>query len=195
MLQFIAAENDRYSIPEQVQMAIEGGCQWVQLHLPGMDDAQVREVAQEIIPLCRENGTILTVENRPEAAKELGIHGVHLTDKSLNARQVREQLGPEAIVGVQVTTPQAVLMLKGADIDYATVDPSLTLTQAADLIATAAQGGNAMPVVIEGDFTAGNVADALKAGASGVAVGAAIGSADDPVAATAALINALNSLQ
>lgn len=45
MLQFIAESNERYSIAETVQMAIEGGCRWIELHMPDSDDSEIREVA------------------------------------------------------------------------------------------------------------------------------------------------------
>ena len=33
MLQFITNASDKYSIAEEVQMAIEGGCKWIQLRM------------------------------------------------------------------------------------------------------------------------------------------------------------------
>ena len=52
MLQFIAQESDKYSIAEEVQMALEGGCRWIQLRMPDAPDELVRETALEIIPMC-----------------------------------------------------------------------------------------------------------------------------------------------
>lgn len=191
MLQFIAGTGSRYTLAEEMQMAIEGGCAWVQLHPGDLTDAELREASADFIPLCRENATILTIEDRPELAKELGIHGVHLTDNGCDAGAVREQLGPEAIIGVQVHSPQAVLTLRAKDIDYVTVDPGLTHDETASLIRTVRDAGCDMPIVVTGDITPGDIPAVRETGASGIAVGAPISDAADPVAETQKYLAAL----
>ena len=57
MLQFITHHSNRFSIAEEVQMAIEGGCRWIQLRMKDASDEEIREVANEIIPLSKENYT------------------------------------------------------------------------------------------------------------------------------------------
>lgn len=188
MLQFIAQESEKYSLAEQMQMAIEGGCAWVQLHAPGLKDEEIRELANDMVALCKETSTILMLENRIELAKELGLHGVHLTDPDVNARKVREDYGPEAIIGVEVRSPQGVLALKGMDIDYVTVTPEISLEEAAGLIRTVREAGNDMPIVVTGDYDADNVEAAMATGASGVATGRLLTEAKDPVASTEAII-------
>ena len=64
MLQFITHQSDRFSIPEEAQMAIEGGCRWIQLRMKDASDDEVRAVANEIIPLCKENDTFLIIDDR-----------------------------------------------------------------------------------------------------------------------------------
>lgn len=184
MLQFIAQQSDKYSLAEQMQMAIEGGCAWIQLHAPELSDEEIRELAKEFIPLCKETSTILMLEDRTELAKELGLHGVHLTDPDVNARKIREDYGPEAIIGVEVRSPQGVFALKGMDIDYVTVTPKMSLDEAAELIRTARDAGSTMPIVVSGDFDASNVESAIATGASGVATGRRLTEAADPVTAT-----------
>ena len=121
MLQFIAQTNDHYSVAETVQMAIEGGCRWIQLHLPELSDEDIKAMSGDIIDLCRESAAFLTIEDRPELAKELGLHGVHLTSASnRSATKLREELGPEAVIGVEVASAAAIMALRNADIDYVT---------------------------------------------------------------------------
>lgn len=194
MLQFIAGINTQYSIPELVQMAIEGGCKWIQLNVSGLDDTAIRDTATEVTALCRENGTILTIENRADLAREYGMHGVHITDLSISAISMRQELGPEAIVGIEVTTPQAVVTLKGADIDYATVAQSLSPEQAKELIDTANMGGNEMPIVLHTDLAGAEAAKAMRAaGASGVAIGKGIAESPDPEKAITETLTAINA--
>ena len=42
MLQFITHPSEKYSIAEEVQMAIEGGCRWIQLRMKDASDEEVR---------------------------------------------------------------------------------------------------------------------------------------------------------
>ena len=126
MLQFIARINDRYSVAELAQMAIEGGCHWVELDLPDASDDFVRETALELKNLCMETGTFLTIVDRPEVAKEAGLHGVQL--RGANARraaEVREELGAEAIIGIEAAGADAILRTQNLDIDYATLPAGL----------------------------------------------------------------------
>ena len=53
MLMFITHPSDRYSIAEEVQMVLEGGCRWIQLRLKNASDEEFRQTAMELIPLCK----------------------------------------------------------------------------------------------------------------------------------------------
>ena len=63
MLQFIAQESDKYSIAEEVQMALEGGCRWIQLRMNDASPEIVRETALELIPMCKETEAFLIIES------------------------------------------------------------------------------------------------------------------------------------
>lgn len=192
MLQYKTQHPTRYSIAEQAQMAIEGGCTWIQLSSGCDDDIAIRDICSILIPLCRETSTILTIENRPELAKELGVHGILIkADSGLNARSVREEFGPEAIIGVQVADPSAILSLKGADIDYVVL--SMPLDRASVIIEQAKEANNTIPIVIAGDFSLQDVQKILNIGASGILTGKDIANADDPVLRTEQFLEALTS--
>lgn len=184
MLQFIATENDNYSLAEQMQMAIEGGCTWVEISLPEADDAYIREIATDIITLCKETSTILTIEDRPELAKELGVHGVYLTHGRHSAVQVRELLGPEAIIGVEVISAEPIAALAAADIDYVVVKIGKDRGKATKLIADIRATGTELAIVARGDFSLDDLKDGIPCGADGISTGKYIARADDPVSYT-----------
>ena len=109
MLQFITNNSDRYSIAEEVQMAIEGGCRWVQLRMKDATDEEVRQVALELIPMCQENDTFLIIDDRVELVNELRVSGVHLGKEDMDPLQAREILGPHAIIGITANTAEDIL--------------------------------------------------------------------------------------
>lgn len=192
MLQFIAQSNDRYSVEETIQMAIEGGCRWIQLHLPELSDEDIKTMSADIIEMCRESAVFLTIENRPELAKELGLHGVHL--KSLadrSAAAIREELGPEAVIGVELDNAAAILALRNADIDYVTIPAGTAIETIAEIIANVRQADFKIPIVATGDITLEYIPVYLAAEVSGISTGMPIINAKDPVAETEAYINAL----
>ena len=192
MLQFIAEYNERYSIAETVQMAIEGGCRWIELHMPQSDDSEIREVAAELIPLCRESGVFLTIEVRPELARELGLHGVVMTSLKTTAHKFREDLGPEAIIGLRVATTPAVVAIQNADIDYVTLPPDMPVSAIAQFMEELKPTDITTPVVATGDINLENAVTYMATGISGVAT-AAPAYAKDPVEYTTRLIEALEN--
>lgn len=194
MLQYITREDSKYSIAEQCQMFIEGGGAWIQLHVPDADDSMIRELASELIPLCRETSTILMLENRPELAKELGLHGLHITlDSGLDASFIRESFGPEAIIGVEVTEASSIVALDKADIDYVTLPAFLSEEKKAGIVRLTREADCNMPIVFEGDFSLENVEKPLILGASGICTGKHIIEAHDPVEYTEKLIGLLRN--
>lgn len=196
MLQFITNKSDRFSIEEEVQMVLEGGCKWIQLNLNDVDDTEARDIALEIIPLCKENEAFLIIEDRVELARELGVYGVHLNKSIIKPAEAREQLGPEAIIGVSVTTADDITALRGIDVDYVSLGPfanrkvdnlypgSMDCDYYRSIIKDVRSLGIELPVVATGEITAEDISNLLAAGVSGIALSEAITDAEDPVAYT-----------
>lgn len=194
MLQFIARINDKYSVAELAQMAIEGGCKWVELDLPGCSDDFVRATALELKNLCAETATFLTVADRPELAREIGLHGVQLRGAmAAEAAAWRETLGAEAIIGIEVGKAADVLRVQNLDIDYATLTPSLPVAEVGRIVAEVRRGESRLPIVAAGEFTPDEAIEVIVAGASGIAVSSAISDAADPIEATRLLLEALQA--
>lgn len=181
MLQIILETNDTYSLSEMAQMAIEGGCAWLQLNVAGLSDDELRLSVPEIVELCRENGTMLTVADHPELAKEFGLHGVLLHLGAVSPLQVREELGAEAVIGAEIGAAESAVSLAKADIDYVILsedidDASKTIAQ------TRAAGCNIPFVAVTDDFTIDNFRKLFAQGFDGICAAASIFSTHDPVA-------------
>lgn len=185
MLQFIAKENDRYSVPELAQMAIEGGCRWIVWQPGSLDEPQIRELASELVPLCRESEVILTMVDHLELAKDLQIHGVLLTDGRYTLAQAREICGPEAVIGIMVDDADQALPMRGMrlDLDYLAMTDDMPIPDIAANVARLREGGFDLPVVAQGDYPAELAPALMLTGINGLALGAAIADADDPVVA------------
>lgn len=206
MLQFITHPNDRYSIAEEVQMAIEGGCRWIQLRLKDASDEEFTAVAQDIIPLCQESGSFLVFDDRVELAIRLGVHGVHLGKNDMPPAQAREMMGAEAIIGCTANTANDILALKGLDVDYVGLGPYRTTTTKSNLspvigldgyrriVNEVSAAGNKLPIVAIGGITIDDIEPLVNSGVNGLAVSGAIINAPDPVQYTSRIMKLLMKL-
>ena len=200
MLQYILSESERFSVGELTQMAIEGGCLWINLSLPNVDSAQIRTMlVPDVIAMCRESGTILTIDDRPELARDLGLHGVRFTAKYFVANpttspvQLRELLGPEAIIGVETADVSSLNAIVNADADFICLPANLTLIECRQFIDNAHAQNVAIPIVAQGNINADNVAQYLSEGFSGIAIERQITDAEDPTQELAKILNAISA--
>lgn len=203
MLQFITDACDKYSIAEEVQMAIEGGCRWVQLRMKDATDDEVRQVAMELIPMCRETDTFLIIDDRVELVAELKVSGVHLGKEDMDPLQAREVLGPHAIIGVTANTAEDIIKYKGKDLDYFGVGPYkftstkknlapvLGLEGYRTLVKEVRDAGVQFPIVAIGGITKEDVKPLMETGVNGIAISRAIIDADDPVLYTSDVMELL----
>lgn len=202
MLQYILAENGHYPVAELAQMAIEGGCMWISLHLPDMSDHDIKDMlVPDVISMCREAGVFLTIDDRPDLARELGLHGVRLSREWFAANHdatpasVREDMGPEAVIGIETVDASAVLPMVPADIDFVTVPASAGGGRMETFVKAVRESGVTIPLVAEGDFAEEDIPSLFAMGFNGIAVGRQITDAADPVTETGSILDIISSAQ
>lgn len=203
MLQFITNESDKYSIAEEVQMAIEGGCRWIQLRMKEATDLEVRNVALELIPMCQETDTFLIIDDRVEVVNDLKVSGVHLGKDDMDPKEARELLGPHAIIGVTANTAADILKFKGTDVDYVglgpcrftttkkKLSPEIGIEGYRQIVDEVRRNGMEIPIVAIGGLTIDDVEPLMKAGINGIAMSGAIINAPDPMLYTSAVMEKL----
>ena len=203
MLQFITHPSEKYSIAEEVQMAIEGGCRWIQLRMKDASDEEVKAVASEIIPMCKENDVILVIDDRVELTKELQVHGVHLGKEDMHPALAREHLGAEAIIGATANTAADIIALRKVDIDYiglgpfrytttkSKLSPVLGLDGYRAIIKEVRDAGIGIPIVAIGGITIDDIDAVMSTGVNGIALSGEIINAENPVAHTTNILKKL----
>lgn len=207
MLQFITHPSDKYSIAEEVQMVLEGGCKWIQLRMKDASDEEFRETALEVIPMCKENEAFLVFDDRVELAMELSVHGVHLGKNDMNPLVARETMGAEAIIGCTANTAADIIALRGWDVDYVGLGPFRHTTTKANLspviglegyrsiVSEVRKADILLPIVAIGGITLDDIPSLMETGVNGVAMSGAIINAPDPVEYTRQVIAALHESQ
>lgn len=192
MLQFITKHSEKYTYAQQAQMVIEGGCRWIQLHIDGASDVEIHNVANELIPICRDTDTFLVIEDHIDVVNELKVSGILIGKNGVSPAEAREKLGPHAIVGVAVDSAAEIISLKGKDIDYALLPP-LSPDAIKPIVDEVRNAGVQIHIVASGDINLTNVAEVMATGVSGVAVSAPILKAELPADYTAQLVEKLGT--
>ena len=200
-IQFITHQNDCIGYAEGAKMALEGGCKWIQLRMKDATDDEVRSVAAEIQPLCKQNEAIFLLDDRVELARELHADGVHLGKNDMPVDEARRVLGEEFIIGGTANTFEDIERLASQGADYIgcgpfrftttkkNLAPVLGIEGYRDIIEKMRRAGIDIPVVAIGGITASDIDDILATGVKGIAVSGSVLTAENPVAMMRTLIN------
>ncbi len=192
--------QSRYSHLELAQLALAGGADCIQYRRKTGATREMIEEARALVGICRRANVPLVVNDRIDVAIAADAMGVHLGQNDFPLTLAREWMGPDRIIGGSASTLEMALEVQKAGADYVGFGALYTTGSKPD--ASAAQGPATLgevaraleiPVIGIGGITGGYIKDVMAAGAHGVAVIAAVVSAEDPEAAAAALRASINA--
>lgn len=180
---------DNFAPLDQVRAALEAGATIVQYRHKFFSLDVYGEVAA-ICRLCREYRVPFVVNDNVLLARAVGADGVHVGQEDALPWQARQVMGPQAIVGVSVSSMAELERTDLAACDYIGAGPVFATDTKTD--AKAVQGLSGLgdivnrapvPVVAIGGIDPTNAQDCFAHGAAGVAVISCITRANDPASA------------
>ena len=181
----------RPDLAEFLEAAVRGGVDFVQIRDKALPDPELVPVLHEARQVTRRLGVPLVVNDRPDLAALVGADYVHVGQDDLPVEVARRF---DVAVGLSAHAPEEI---DRAEADYIGVGPVYaTPTKEGrppvglELVRYAAAQAR-QPWFAIGGIDESNVAEVVAAGASRIAVVRAIGDAEDPEAAAAALKAAL----
>lgn len=204
MIQFISHYSERYSYLDSIQLALEGGCRWIQLRMKDALDEEVRPIAIEAQKLCRHYNATFIIDDRVALVRELGADGVHLGKNDMPIREARQILGPDYIIGGTANTFEEAKAHYEASADYIgcgpfrftttkqKLAPVLGLDGYRQIIRKLRAANITIPVVAIGGITKDDIPAILKTGITGIALSGTILRADDPITEMKHIINIIN---
>ena len=204
MIQFISHYSERYSYLDSIQLALEGGCRWIQLRMKDALDEEVRPIAIEAQKLCRAYGAKFIIDDRVALVRELGADGVHLGKNDMPIREARQILGPDFIIGGTANTFEDAKAHYEASADYIgcgpfrftttkqKLAPVLGLDGYRQIIQQMRAANITIPVVAIGGITKDDIPAILQTGITGIALSGTVLRADDPIAEMKHIINIIN---
>ena len=204
MIQFISHYSERYSYLDSIQLALEGGCRWIQLRMKDATDDEVRPIAVEAQKLCPAYGAKFIIDDRVALVRELGADGVHLGKNDMPIREARQILGPDYIIGGTANTFEDAKAHYEASADYIgcgpfrftttkqKLAPVLGLDGYRHIIQQMRAANITIPVVAIGGITKDDIPAILQTGITGIALSGTVLRADDPIAEMKHIINIIN---
>ena len=193
------APHRRHDPVTQSQAACAGGAAVVQLRTKHATDGETLAWATEIRRLTRARGVLFFVNDRFDLALAAAADGVHLGQHDLPPTRVPPEARRRLLLGRSTHTAEEVEAARSEPLDYVAFGP-IFATSSKDAehaplglarLAAAVAASGERPVVAIGGIDATHVAEVRAAGALAVAVISAVADADDPVAATRTLVDAL----
>jgi thiamine-phosphate pyrophosphorylase len=204
MIQFISHYSERYSYLDSIQLALEGGCRWIQLRMKDSTDDEVRPIAIKAQQLCRQYHATFIIDDRVALVRELGADGVHLGKNDMPIREARQLLGPDFIIGGTTNTFEDAKAHFEASADYIgcgpfrftttkkKLAPVLGLEGYRSIIHQIREARIDIPVVAIGGITKADIPAILQTGITGIALSGTVLRADDPIVEMNHIINIIN---
>ncbi|WP_068085059.1 thiamine phosphate synthase [Polycladidibacter stylochi] len=190
------------NICEIVRHAVVGGVSVVQLRdKTGNSLAQV-ELARALKEITAPAGVPLIINDRVDVALAVDADGVHVGQSDMLAADARRLIGPDKLLGLSVSSEEHLVTDAIAQVDYLGIGACYPTMSKGDadalgmngftlLRAKVGQDWPHLPVVGIGGINLMRTPEVIKAGADGVAVISQICQAEDPRAASAQLLQAV----
>lgn len=178
---------------ELVRQAIAGGATLIQYRDKRAEGRRLVELARALKSAIEGTGVPFLINDRVDVALAAGADGVHLGQDDMHPSDARGLLGPRAIIGLTLKTPEQADAMAHMPVDYGCIGgvfatgskdnpgPPLGLDGLHTLV-THARLANRGPIGAIAGIDASNAEAVIAAGADGIAVISAIFMAPDPKA-------------
>ncbi len=183
---------------ETALAAVRGGATVLQLRDKTADTAGRIAAGRRLMAALAGTGARFVMNDDIDAAVAVGAHGLHIGQEDGDPARARARIGAAMTLGLSVESVAAARAVDAAVVDHVGAGPVFATATKADhkpplgfdgLAAVVAAAP--VPAVAIGGLTAAHAAQALAAGAQGLAVVSAVCAAPDPEAAARAIAAAV----
>ncbi|MCY4259110.1 MAG: thiamine phosphate synthase [Rhodobacteraceae bacterium] len=182
-------------IPEQAERAAQGGARWIQLRHKSLTGADFHDLACATRERIRPHGAELLINDHVDVACSIGAYGVHIGQSDGDAREVRERIGPDAVLGLSIENIEQIASVPEGRVTYLGVGPVRATPSKTDHAPPIGFDGLAEivrntnhPCLAIGGLGAADIAQVKATGCAGLAVVSAIAHATDLTLATEAIL-------
>ena len=129
MLQYISQEPHL----ENIQLACEAGCDWIQIRAKNLNFSQYLQLAEQAKTITDRYNAKLIVNDNIQVAMEVKAYGVHLGKKDLDLAEARKLVSDKMIVGGSTNSLEDILEAAEKGVDYLGLGPFRYTTTKTDL--------------------------------------------------------------
>jgi len=174
-----------------IRQAVAGGATLIQYRDKHSEGFRLVQMARALKAALEGTGVPLLVNDRVDIALAAGADGVHLGQDDMHPNDARDLLGPRAIIGLTLKTPEQADMMAGMPVDYGCIGgvfateskinptPPIGLEGLRRILSRVGRA-NRRPVGAIAGIDASNAQAVIAAGADGIAVISALFMAADP---------------
>lgn len=171
-----------WTIPALADAYLAGGARFIQLRAKRAASGAFLAMCEDLVARARPAGALVIVNDRADIARLAGADGVHVGQDDLEPSAARRILGGSAVIGRSTHSVEQVRAAVRAPVDYIAVGPvfgtptkdtgyrevgTAMVTQARALVQ---ESGTNRPIIAIGGITLERAPDAIRAGATSVAV-------------------------
>ncbi len=163
-------------VTEQVEKALQGGVRALQLREKHLSSKELLAQALEIKPIIKKYDAKLFINDRADIAEIAGADGVHLTETSVPAAEIKDKFR-NLMVGVSTHEKEGALLAEAEGADFITFSPIFETPskihfgppQGPQRLGEIVKSVH-LPVLALGGVKLNRVPEVLEQGAHGVAV-------------------------
>jgi thiamine-phosphate pyrophosphorylase len=193
------AQRAQWAPVDLARAYLDGGARLIQIRAKHLPSGPLLDLCNSIAAVAVSSKAVVIVNDRADLARMAGAAGVHVGQDDVPPAQVRQLLGPGAVIGLSTHTMTQVEEALLEPVDYIAVGPVFgTRTKdtgydavGLDFVSAAARLAGAVPIVAIGGMTLQNAASVIGAGAASVAVIGDLLATSDPRGRTRAYVQAL----
>jgi len=189
-LQYISQGNTVNEQLQNIQQALDAGCNWVQMRFKNQTQKDAALLAEAVKPLCKEYHATFIVNDDINLAQQFMADGIHLGLTDMKIEEARAILGEKKIIGGTANTIDDITSHVKDGCDYIglgpfrftdtkeKLSPILGLSGYFKILQELKKKKIEIPVYAIGGITINDVSPLMETGIHGIAISALITKSD-----------------
>ena len=178
-------------MPLMARSLVSGGVDILQLRAKKQSREEIRTMALELAPICRNAGIPFILNDYPDLVLETGADGAHVGQDDLSIAEARKLAGPEAIIGKSTHSLEQAMAAVAESPDYIGFGPLFATPTKPDYTPIGTElireiyRALPFPIFCIGGINLNNLHSVLNVGAERVVIVSDLLTAADPSTRTA----------
>ena len=122
-LQYISQGTTSQEQLNNIQLALEAGCKWIQLRFKNVAEEELIVLAEKVKKLCERYQSVFIINDHPHIAQAVNADGLHLGLTDMSISEAKKIIGNDKIIGGTANTIEHVLQRVAEGCSYIGLGP------------------------------------------------------------------------